>query len=75
LLILLLILPGSCAPSLPNPLALDPATAQTAIEEQLHMGAATAPITNVMVRRTGATLVNVLWVSAIFVRTYPLRMF
>jgi hypothetical protein len=48
---LLLILPGSCAPSLPNSLALNPATAQTAIEEQLHMSAATAPITNVTVRR------------------------
>lgn len=48
---LLLILLAGCVPSLPNPLALDPATAQTAIEDQLRIGAAPAPIMNVTVRR------------------------
>ncbi len=48
---LLLILLVGCAPSLPNPLALDPATAQTAIEDQLNKSFPTQPVGNVMVRR------------------------
>lgn len=46
---LLLILLCGCAPSLPNPLALDPATAQTAIEERLHDLFPAVPIMNISV--------------------------
>jgi len=48
---LLLILLVGCAPSLPNPLALDPTTAQAAIEDLLHRTFPAQPIANVTVRR------------------------
>ncbi len=51
LAVLLLILLVGCAPSLPNPLALNNATAQAAIENQLHKGFPTQSIGNVVVRR------------------------
>lgn len=48
---LLLLLLAGCAPLLPNPLALDPVTAQTAIEDQLRVTFPAQPSANVTVRR------------------------